>query len=62
MTKRIELSAAVFALVLAAAFAYGTLMLTSFRGFSQFGLIGGVGMKYGNVASTPYMRQAMYQM
>jgi len=29
---------------LAAAFAYGTLMLTSFRGFSQFGLIGGVGM------------------
>lgn len=29
---------------LAAAFAYGSLMLTSFRGFSQFGLIGGVGM------------------
>lgn len=31
---------------LAAAFAYGTLMLTSFRGFSQFGLIGGVGMLF----------------
>lgn len=29
---------------LAASFAYGSLMLTSFRGFSQFGLIGGVGM------------------
>jgi predicted exporter len=29
---------------LAAAFAYGSLMITSFRGFSQFGLIGGVGM------------------
>ncbi len=28
----------------AAAGAYGSLMLTSFRGFSQFGLIGGVGM------------------
>lgn len=29
---------------LAASFAYGSLMLTSFRGFSQFGLIGGVGI------------------
>jgi predicted exporter len=29
---------------LAAAGAYGSLMFTSFRGFSQFGLIGGVGM------------------
>lgn len=31
---------------LAAAFAYGSLMITSFRGFSQFGLIGGVGMLF----------------
>jgi hypothetical protein len=29
---------------LAAALAYGSLMVTRFRGFSQFGLIGGVGM------------------
>lgn len=31
---------------LAASFAYGSLMLTSFRGFSQFGLIGGVGIVF----------------
>jgi predicted RND superfamily exporter protein len=33
-----------FAAALAAAIAYGSLMLTSFRGFSQFGVIGFVGM------------------
>jgi predicted RND superfamily exporter protein len=33
-----------FAAALAAAISYGSLMLTSFRGFSQFGVIGFVGM------------------
>ena len=33
-----------FAAALAAGFSYGSLMLTSFRGFSQFGVIGFIGM------------------
>ena len=33
-----------FAAALAAAISYGSLMLTSFRGFSQFGIIGFIGM------------------
>lgn len=34
----------IFAAVAAAAIAYGCLLLTSFRGFNQFGLLGGAGM------------------
>jgi hypothetical protein len=34
----------IFAAVAAASIAYGSLLLTSFRGFNQFGLLGGAGM------------------
>lgn len=45
MPRAIEFTAqATWTAALAAGIAYGSLMLTDFRGFNQFGVIGGVGM------------------
>jgi uncharacterized protein len=41
----------IFAAVAAASIAYGCLLLTSFRGFNQFGLLGGAGMLLVGVAT-----------